>query len=393
MPSWSIGRTVQMYAKVEATYATAPTFASTDAFRHLSGLLHFNPFSPAKSPARYTHPSMLAMRNRRQAATFDVKHEWYPSGTINTLPESDMFLANGLGGVATNITLSTTFSGSPSTTGGTIVSGTGLAIGQVVQINIAAGASAGTYIRILTAAGTTPTWTPALPAAPVAGDTLKGGITYTLATAKQKSLDIGMYPQVVVPKNLELLGCVPNKLSWMFDSNVEPMFQVSGPAQGFAGTAPNWTAQSQPGSFTTVGAESALTSGMSMTVTVAGVAYQVTKAQVDLDNGHDVQNNASGTNKPVDFYRKSKRFISGKISAMVSDDGTMYTPSLNGPGSPVTLLIQQGVATGKIWGLYFPAVVITDVPDTPDNDADRQWAFNLQMQGVAGNDDMTLGQV
>src|ERR1700722_8319451 len=132
--NWSIGRFDLCYAAQETTYAVAPTFLSTNAFRKIGGLLHFNPQSPVKSPARYPDPSMKSMRVRRQAATFDLKHEWYPSGVLNTLPESDVFLKNGLGGAASNITLATTVASGAATTGAVLTAATGLAAGQFVQI-------------------------------------------------------------------------------------------------------------------------------------------------------------------------------------------------------------------------------------------------------------------
>lgn len=401
-PNWSIGRTGQVYAAAETSYATAPTFSATNAFRHLNVNLHFDPFSPAKSPERHLHPSQLVLLQRRQAATFDIKAQLYPSGTLNTLPEADVFLANGIGGAASNVTLATTFSGSPTTTTGTVASATGLAVGQFVRIQIASGGNAGVYLRQLTVvAGANLTWAPALPGAPSAGDALAGMVTYTPATAKQKTIDIAHYPQSPSAwKNRELLGCVPNKLSFMCDSNTEVQLQVQGPAQGYAGTQPTWSAQSQPGSYTTVGAEGSIQSGLSMTVTVGGVTYQVTKWQADVDNGYDVQNNASGTYKPVDFFRKNKRAVTMKISSMVSDDLTLFNNSLAPQSTTTSLLVQIGgglgssvaLAGGKMWAFYAPYVYIDTIPDTPDADADNQWAYAITCLGNAGNDEFVIGQ-
>jgi hypothetical protein len=128
------------------------------------------------------------------------------------------------------------------------------------------GAAPGVYIRWLTAAyagGTTLTWEPPLPATCAVSDTVKGCVGYALGTALPKSLDIAHYPQAPSASTpaREMLGCVIDKLSFMFDGNLEPMIQVSGPAQGFAGSSPNFTPQAQPGGFTTVGAENAIPSG------------------------------------------------------------------------------------------------------------------------------------
>lgn len=410
MPAWSIGRTTQVYVKPESGgYAVSPTFAATDAVRHLNGLIHFNPFSPAKSPARFQDPGYGAPRSRRQAATMALKHEWYPSGVLNTLAESDQMLANGFGQVAQNITLAATVltaasspaEAAPTTSQFAITDATNLVAGtSMVAINLSTGANAGIHVAMVTviaaAAGTAPkkliTIDPPLPTAPVLGDTVKAGITYSATTAPLFSLDVGMYPQVVVPKNMELLGWAPNKLSWMFDSGTEPILEVSGPAQGWAGAAPTWAAQAQPGGFTTVGLESGLTSGMNAMFRMATGIYQFTKFQLDMDNGFALQNNASGTNKATALYRKGKRLVSGKCSAMVSTDLSMYTPSITGPGTTYAGVLQQGNVSGKIWAIYAKAMAFMDIPDTPDSDEERQWAFNIECKRVLGNDEIFVFQ-
>src|SRR3954465_3546311 len=145
MPNWYLGRTGQLYVGEEASYGTAPTLLATMAFRHLSQKLSFDPRQLAKSPERHTDPSQRVLLNRRQKASFDVKGQWYPSGTLNTLPESDLVLKNAMGAAATNITLATTVSSGASVTGATVASATGLAAGQAIQIGVLGGSSPGTY--------------------------------------------------------------------------------------------------------------------------------------------------------------------------------------------------------------------------------------------------------
>src|SRR5882762_4718561 len=103
MPNWYLGRTGQLYILEEATYATAPVLLATSAFRHLSQKLSFDPRQLTKSPERHTDPSQRVLYTRRQKASFDLKAQWYPSGTLNTVPESDLILKNALGGTPTNI--------------------------------------------------------------------------------------------------------------------------------------------------------------------------------------------------------------------------------------------------------------------------------------------------
>src|SRR4051812_1854456 len=107
-PNWYLGRTAQLYIGEEASYATAPALLATMAFRHLNAKLAFNPRNLAKSPERHTDPGQRVLLTRRQSADFDVKAQWYPSGALNTVPESDVILKNALGGAVSNVILATT---------------------------------------------------------------------------------------------------------------------------------------------------------------------------------------------------------------------------------------------------------------------------------------------
>jgi hypothetical protein len=390
MPNWGLGRTGQLYVGEEATYGTAPVLAGANALRHLSINLHYDPKALAKSPERHTHPSQAVLLQRRAQASFDLKAQFYPSGTLNTLPEADLLLKNSLGAAATNTTLATTVASGPSTTGATLASGAGLAVGQHIEINIAAGGNAGTYMRtLLTVAGAAVTWAPALPAAPLVGDTAKGVATYGLGTALPKSLDIAHYPQAPASgaPTRELLGCVCDKFSFMVDGNSEPQIQVSGPAQMYAASP-----QAQPGAFTTVGAESAIPSGLSSGYFYHnGTLYQVEKFQLDIVNGMDLQNTAIGTSKAVAYFRKSKRAVTVKFDAKVSDDLTVWTPSLAQSGNP--LFLQIGGTNGRIWSIYCPNVFL-NLPDTPDGDETNNWSFQgtALSSAAAGNDEVTIAQ-
>lgn len=391
MANWYIGRTGQLYLAEEATYATAPTLNATNAFRHLSQKLSMDPRQLAKSPERHTDPSQRVMLVRRQKASFDIKAQLYPSGTLNTLPEADLVLKNALGNAATNVTLSTTFSGTPTTTGGTVASATGLLPNQPIQINIASGGSAGTYIRWLTpayvGASTSLVWAPALPAAPQSGDTCKGTVGYTLGTALPKSLDIAHYPQAPSASTpaREMLGCSLDKLSFMFDSNLEPIIQFSGPSQGFAGTFGTWTPQSQPGGFTTVGAENAIPSGLTGYFQLGSTVFEIEKMQIDVVNAQDLQNTALGTNKAKAAFRKGKRAVTVKINAKISDDLTLWTPAL--AASINACMIQIGTTSAKMWAGYLPNLQILAPPDMGDADETNNWDFNAVALGSSGNDE------
>jgi hypothetical protein len=387
-PNWGIGRTGQLYNAEEASYGTAAALAATDALRHLNAKLSFNPRNLAKSPERHTHPSQAALYTRRQTGDFDIKAMLYPSGTLNTVPEADRILKNALGGAVSNVILATTVASGAGVSGATLTSGAGLAVGQPVQIGVLGGASPGTYVRwLVTVAGAVVTWAPALPATCAVSDTVKGCTGYTLGTALPKSMEFALYPQAPssgTPAR-ELLGCVLNKLSLMCDSNLEPMIQVSGPAQGFSGSSPNFTPQAQPGGFTTVGAESGVPSGLTGYFQLGSTLYEIEKLQLDVDNAMELNNTALGTNKANAYFRKGKRMVTFKIDAKVSDDKTLWTPSL--ASSSNAIMLQLGTVSTKMFALYMPLAVITDNPDTPDGDETNDWSFQGQALASAGNDE------
>jgi hypothetical protein len=272
-----------------------------------------------------------------------------------------------------------------------VASATGLAANQPIQIGVLGGASPGTYIRWLAsnyAGGTTLTWVPPLPATCAVSDTVKGTIGYALGTALPKSLDIAHYPQAPAASTpaREMLGCVIDKLSFMLDANLEPQLQFSGPAQGFAGTFGTWTPQAQPGGFTTVGAESALPSGLTGYFNYNGTLYEIEKMQIDIVNTVELQNTALGTAKAKAYFRKGKRFVTVKIDAKVSDDLTLWTPSLG--ASSNASMIQIGTTGSKMWGFYMPGLIITTVPDIGDADETNNWGFVGEAMSSAGNDEL-----
>lgn len=394
-PNWYLGRTSRCFVGAGgnglSTYGAAAVLAGTNAMRVTKVGITFDPHKYALSAQRYTDPSQRALLLRRFDAKFQVDALWYPSGVLNTVPESDTWLQNALGaGAPVNIVLATVFTGVPTTTGGSVSSATGLAIGQFVQITTGGKVYAAMLTNVATLALT---WAPALPVAPTAGDACKGAITYKLATALPADIDLAAYPHAPssgTPAR-ELLGCVPDKLVIGIDSNGEPTFQISGPAQTLAGSSPNYTPQSEPGSWVTVGSESQIPSGMQTTFNYNGTIYQVTKIEETIENGMKQQNVAMGTNMATAMFRAKKRAWTMKATAMVSDDKTLWTPSVTAAQTAVPCLLQIGTVSGYIHAIYHPAVMVMAPPTIADSDEDQTWDFMLTAEGVNGNDEGAIG--
>ncbi len=391
MPSVYSARTSLLYIGEEATYAAAPTLASTDAFRHQSQRLSFNPRNLADSPERHTTPDKRTKFVRRRTGSFDIKALLYPSGTLNTLPEANKVLKNTFEATPTNVTLSTTVSSGASATGATVASATGLAVGQPIQIGMLGGANPGLYVRWLTAVtGEALTWAPALPSTCAVSDTVKGCIGYSFATPLPKSLDIAHYPQAPSASTpaREMLGCLVSKMTISFDANLEPMIQFSGPAQGFAGTSPNFTPQTKPGSFTTVGAETAIPSGLTGAFQLGSTSYGIQKLDLELDLAMDQIPADFGSDRATGFFRRGKRVSTVKIDAITTDDLTLWTPSL--ASSYNACMLQCGNVSGAIWAIYMPSLLIDAPPDIGDDDELNTSSYSAEALAVAGNDAVYL---
>jgi hypothetical protein len=380
MPNtYQIGRVGSVYAAKETTFGTAPTFAATDAIRHLMVKLGYNPRNRVNSPERLAHPSQVTRFTRRTTADWAFNGIFYPSGTLATLPDQTDFYECGLGAVQNPTPLSTTVASVPTTTGATLGSGTGLAVGQAVLINVTTGSPAtGRVVRFLTSvAGAVVTWAPALPQAPNVGDTVKSCVTYNLATALPNALRIGHYLTSV---NYEGSGCVVDQLKFTLDANDEVRWEASGPM--IERIRP---AQSKPGAFTVVGSTppSGLTGGMR----VGAAAYEFLKAEFTITNAMELDNVAYGTAKAQAFYRKGKRSVEVAVNSMYSSDLTLLTAAEG--TTDQAILAQTGQTEGSIIAMYCPLVEF-EVPDDPDADETMELDYKGVAKGSAGNDEFYL---
>jgi hypothetical protein len=389
MALWHNPRTSQVYVKKASSYGTTVTLAAGNAVRHAPGLkLAYNPKALVKSPERHTHGALMAMLARRAVANWSLPLRLYPSGVRNTLPESAAILEALFGQAPENITLSTTFSGTPTTTGGTIGSATGLVAEQLCAITT----SAGTFIRRVTTAGTSVVWAPALAAAPVAGDAFKGIASWRPSDAEPEDLVVAHYPQspsTGTPAR-EMLGAIIDTAVFDFDANSEPMLTVSGPARGFAGSSPSYSPQAQPGGFTTVGAEDAIPSGITGYFNVGDALYEIEKIQITAKTGADLQNSALGTSHPVKARRPGQWEWMVKINAKVSDDTAPWAPLMG--GTSVGLMLQIGLTSGSIWALAAPKLQLFGEGDLPDSGNDATWDFQGQLLGTSGHNEVVFGQ-
>lgn len=384
MSIYQVGRLGKCFAKVESGYGVQPTFAATDALRHIDVSTAAS-LNRSDSLEKRGTPGLRDRFSRHITGLLDIKNAYLqPSGTIGTKPEANVLLKNVFG-VETVGALSTTIASGPAVGGATLTSGTGAAVGQGISIVVAAGTAPGTYLRILTSvAGAAVTWAPNLPGAPAVADTVKNTCaTYSFANELPGSFSFAHYlPNVSV----EMHGCVVDKLQIMFDANGEVTFSASCPAKERLRPA-----QTIPGAFTTVGSP---ITGIVGAFLFNGTAYQILKASVAITNAEAMQNDIYGTDRSQGFYRNGRRAVTLAIEARVTDDLALVTQAEL--ASDNALFIQCNNIEGKNIGLYLPRVEF-DVPATPDSDGAMSYSFSgvaketlagIGGAAVAGNDEV-----
>lgn len=382
-----IGRKGQLYLKKEASYGVEEALAASNALRHLEFNPGFDPFNRVTSPEKKQSPGPADRFDRKQSSELATLVALLrPGGALNTVPEIDPVLEAAFG-AKTNVTLATTVSASPAptTTGATVASAGTLAKGDCVLITVTG--QSGPYVRKLTAvAGAALTWDPALPAAPTAGDALKGGLTYKLTTDLAISLTIAHY--LANGRHRELLGAGIDQLTLGFDSNEEARVTASGPA---ADQKTKTNVQAQPGDFTRVGAASGPPSGIIGELFLNNVLYKFITGEVAITNGLVVRNQEYGVNKPTEIYRSGRREISLSLESFLGDDA-LY--DLAEAGTNVNFLLQTGKTEGNIHAIYAPKVE-WKVPEQDDPDEEPKWAFSGMALETADkeNDELTLAMM
>jgi hypothetical protein len=371
-----IARLGKLFIGEEATYGVAPTLTAANAFRHIE-YTHSHNNNRSNSLEKRGTPGLLDRFSRHIEAGVNLSSAYLsPSGTIGTEPEGKLIFLNGMGAKRVG-TVSTTVASSPTTTGATLTTGTGLTTDDFVAINCTGGSAPGLYVRKLTSvAGAVVTWAPALPQAPVATNTVKAGVAYSLANTLPKSLTFARYlPNLSYEHN----GAVLDKLSFMFDGNDEAKFSCSGPAKAQASSA-----QAQPGSFTTVGSP---VTGIAGSLFINGVAEDILKVNAEINNAMKLDNETFGTDRARNYYRVGRRDVTLGLDLRLSDDTTVYDAAL--AASDVSLIVQCGTVEGRICGIYCPRLEF-DVPDVPDGDGDLTLGFKAVAKETIGNDELYL---
>jgi hypothetical protein len=380
------GKRAALYVGQEVTYGTAISIAAALACRHVSAQFNFDPKNRVFSPEKKTGPGRYARFDRRQTADVSVEGILRPSGTILTLPECHVFLKSWFGS-HTAPSLSTTFTGTPTVSGGTLTSGAGLAVGDGLLITCP---DAVKRVRILTAINTgtgVATWAPQLPAgqAPASGAAAKSCISYKLTSANALSYSVWRYlksADFTAALGELSTGCLADRLSLMFDYQDEPRFSVSGPAQDKADVG------SQP-SFTQVGTNPP--NGMTAEALIGNTAVKFMKSQVEGTNGMEARNDEINASAPTEGYRMGDRDITVAFDMLGEASLKTALYDLAMAGTNASLFQQVGFTEGKIAGLF--AANVEWKPTTQDvGDGAVNWPFKgIALESVEdANDELVL---
>ena len=370
----TVGRQGRLYAKKESSYGTDPTLAAGNVVRHIDNGFTWDPKARVNSPEKKATPGPFNRFDRKQSAAMDLRSALLrPSGTLNTLGECDPYLEAGFGAV-TNRTNSSTVQASPAPTASvfTIAAGdvatAGYVVGDAVLVTVTG--ESGPFVRWISAIATDAlTVEPDLPAAPTAGDAVKGCITYKLTTDLAISLYLGHF------HNSDSLdracrGAGVDALGLKFDQNVEAMFSASGPAMDVL-TKGETGMPTDPATITTVGNQPP--SGLTGNLFVNDAVYLFKKIDFSLANGLAVRNTEYGVNAASELYRAGARVVGVSLDAWAETEATLA--NLAEAGTYAQILKQTGFTEGNIIGVYCPRVDFT--PQTQDDpQSEVSWAFS-----------------
>lgn len=381
----TLGRQGQLYGIEESTYGVIPSIGATNAIRHINFTIGYDPVGrvPILEKTQGAGHSTSNRGDRRAVANWNYEGLFRPSGTISTLPEQAPILLAGMGAVK-NTALSTTFSGTPTTTTGTVASATGLAIGDFILITCPDGKK---RLRRLAAgtSGTSLVWTPALPSgqAPATSAACKAVINYTLTGPLVKSLAFAHYLTLTdgsAGLSRAVRGGPVDALMFEFDANQEPRLKASGPAKD------QTAAPSKPGAFTTVGAFPP--SGTVGDLVIGSTALKFLKLSVDIKNAMFVRNEEYGEASASEAFRGGRREVGLSLETYLENVATLYDLTVAGTYTP--LFFQAGYTEGNCLALYCPNVEFK-VPNLDDPDSPVKAPFTgVALETFGQNDELVL---
>lgn len=381
--NYQIGRLGRVLVAEEATYGVTPTLLATHALRHLNVGFDHSPKNRVNSTEKRGTPGVSARFDRRSSSALAPLEAYLrPSGTIGTSPEAHTILKNALGTAVVG-TLTTTATGAGTASAFTLTSVVGLTVGEFISVRRAANGNVPEARQVTVIAGSVVTVSPALGAAPAAADTVKAGVTYTLATSGHKALSVAHY--LTDLKRL-VSGIPADQLSLMFNNNEEAKFSLTGPGRTMT---PRASVAALPG-FTTVGSQNP-PSGLAGGLLINGTAYCFISGDIVIANHFELINECYGEPLAEGFFRNGFRDVTFSLEAPVSDDFTLLDLAMS--VADFELHMQTGTTEGNIVAVRAPKCQLENVPNFGDDNGRNTYSFaGVAVENSAtANDEVAIG--
>lgn len=376
-----VGLLEQVYVTKESTsYAnrvTAP--ASTDAVRAIDSALTIHHGRSASNQKNGTPDDFQALTARDQTAWDISSGMWEPSGTLGTASYWGPLLKGGMGAqhvIAAGLATTVNAAPSPTATGCTLISATGLQVGDLALF-LVAGKLEPTIIRsIATLAVTFDT----LSAAPDVAGACIAGVTYSLASVLADSFSISKFYNAATHQQ-QVTGAVVDNIHISVDGTKPVMISFKGP-----GAAHFRTGTTKPGAFTTAGAPAAGTVGNFL---LDGNAFLASAAEIDIVNNITLRNNEIGTAVASGFFRTNNRKVTAKVTFWF-DDTRVLTQADAITHTELRLLI--GSVNGKMLAAILPNLE-WEIPDIGKEIGGKVITATGVGYANVGNDSVILAEI
>lgn len=380
--------TEQAWAKLESAYNDSTVvsgLSATDAFLHRQLRCGPGRWNRVANPGRRATPDVASVLDRRMSAEWNLSTGWEPSGTIGTPSDlgdilTALFGTKVASGSGSGVTTTVSASPSPTTTGCTVASATGLAVGDVIVVTMPLGHREAT--RIKTIVGSAITFD-ALSAAPASGAAVVAGVTYKLATQSTVQ-SLGIAKKDTTNSTYEGVGgAVVNEGQCVFDGNEEATWSFSGPAARYYVSG-----LTLPDSQTLAGAPlSGISAG---NVYLDGTAFTVLRAALRVQNTFGLRIGELGQAYAMGAFRSGKRSV-GLDLTYFFDATTLRDLAMAKTASTVRALI--GSTNGRMLAIVAPQVE-WEIEDVPAGDSGPKNASASGMcVAASGNDEVFVAEL
>jgi len=329
-------------------------------------------------------PDVTTSLPRMQTSGFSLSAEWRPSGTIGVASDlwpilKGFFGTQTLAGTGSGVATTVAASPSPTATGFTVASATGLAVGDLIYVTVGTRREATRIKTIATAALTVDE----LSAAPVSGAAVVASVTYKLTTAVPSSVCIAN----VLGGKLEVVtGGMVESLEISFGKQDEVMLSANGVSARYRGNSES-TALTDPATTTVVGAP---LNGIIGAGVVNGAEFKVIGLKLSVQNAIKLRDMDIGDAYATEAFRADYRMGTIEVSFYL-DDHTIVDLGESHTNVPFSLAL--GSTNGAMLGMVCPLVEWDRTPlPAGESDAPVVTVRGTLYASATGNDAVFIGE-